>query len=135
MKKNKYVFVKSRKIYVNDKIYKEYRKLVNHENYLERVRIKNNEFNFSDFDYLSIENIENDNYDIALEFENKIKIKNLYRALNELDDIEKKVIFLLYFKNKTLREVAKIENVSLKKIFNIRNRILKKMKTYLKDLI
>lgn len=135
MKKNKYVFVKSRKIYVNDKIYKEYRKLVNHENYLERVRIKNNEFNFSDFDYLSIENIENDNYDIALEFENKIKIKNLYRALNELDDIEKKVIFLLYFKNKTLREVAKIENVSLKKIFNIRNRILKKMKKYLKDLI
>ena len=135
MKNNKYIFVKSRKVYVDDKIYKEYKKLVNHENYLKRVRIKNNEFNVSDFDYLSIENIENDNYDIALEFENKIKIKNLYRALNELDDIEKKVIFLLYFKNKTLREVAKIENVSLKKIFNIRNRILKKMKTYLKDLI
>ena len=91
MKNNKYIFVKSRKVYVDDKIYKEYKKLVNHENYLKRVRIKNNEFNFSDFDYLSIENIANHNYDVALEFEKKTQIKALYNALSLLSATEKEL--------------------------------------------
>lgn len=131
MKNNKYIFVKSRKVYVDDKIYKEYKKLVNHENYLKRVRIKNNEFNFSDFDYLSIENIENDNYDVALEFEKKTQIKALYNALSLLSATEKEVVRLIYFENKTLKEIGEMKNLTYKQVASIRNKILKKLKSFL----
>ena len=69
--------------------------------------------------------------DVYYEVESKLEIQNLYKALSKLNDKEKEIIYLIYFENKTLREIAKLKNVSIKKIFNFKNKILDKLRELL----
>ena len=62
---------------------------------------------------------------------NFYEIQNLYKALSKLNNKEKEIIYLIYFENKTLREIAKLKNVSIKKIFNFKNKILDKLRELL----
>ena len=55
--------------------------------------------------------------------ETKMRIKDLYQALRKLNDEELKVIDSLYFKKMTIRDLAKEQKVSSKKIFSFRNKI------------
>jgi len=64
--------------------------------------------------------------------ETKMRIKDLYQALRKLNDEELKVIDSLYFKKMTIRDLAKEQQVSSKKIFSFRNKILKKLREMLK---
>ncbi|MGO1581462.1 MAG: sigma factor-like helix-turn-helix DNA-binding protein [Peptoniphilaceae bacterium] len=57
-----------------------------------------------------------------------MRLEDLYKALDNLNEEERKVINALYFEEKTIRELAKEEEVSSKKIFTSRNKILHKLK-------
>ena len=63
--------------------------------------------------------------DIEKIIETKMRIKDLYQALRKLNAEELKVIDSLYFKKMTIRDLAKEQKVSSKKIFSFRNKIKK----------
>ena len=58
-------------------------------------------------------------------------IEDLYRALDSLNDEERKLIEALYFDDKTLTEVAKQRDTNPMKISRLRNKILEKLRKLL----
>lgn len=126
----KYIYIKGKKIYVSDEIYKAYKKQINHEAHLSRLDRKHQVYGFEDYK-LDVNSIVDENVDIEKIIETKMRIEDLYKALEKLNEEEKKVIDSLYFKEMTIRDLAKEQQVSSKKIFNFRNKILKKLKEML----
>ena len=128
--KEKYIYVKGKKIYVPDEVYKAYKKQINHESHLNRLNRKHKVYGFEDYK-LDLNSIVDENVDIEKIIETKMRIEDLYQALEKLNDEERKVIDSLYFKEMTIRDLAKEQQVSSKKIFSYRNKILKKLKEML----
>lgn len=133
MDKKYHIYVKGKEVSVDKNIYLTYKKQINHENYLRHNRVKYKVFTFSDFEENVIANISDKNMDVYYEVESKLEIQNLYKALGKLNDKEKEIIYLIYFENKTLREIGKIKNISYIQVANIRNKILKKLRLLLKN--
>ena len=133
MEKKYYIYVKGKKVSVDKKVYFTYKKQINHENYLRHNRVKYKVFTFSDFEENVISNISDKNMGVYYEVESKLEIQNLYKALSKLNNKEKEIIYLIYFENKTLREISKLKNISIKKIFNLKNKILDKLRDILKN--
>lgn len=128
--KEKYIYVKGKKIYVPDEVYRAYKKELNHEAHLKRLDRKHNVFHFGDFN-TSIVDIADDTVDVEKIIETKMLIEDLYRALDSLNDEERKLIEELYFDDKTLTEVAKKEDTNPMKISRLRNKILEKLRKLL----
>ena len=84
-----------------------------------------------DKEKLDLNSIVDENVDIEKIIETKMRIEDLYQALEKLNDEERKVIDSLYFKEMTIRDLAKEQQVSSKKIFSFRNKILKKLREML----
>ncbi len=127
----KYIYVDGKKVYVTDKVYRAYKKEKNHADYLDRMQMKNKVFGFGDYN-LSVEDIPDDNVDIENIIKTKMLIEDLYRAIDTLSDEEKYIVNSLFFEERTIRDVAKLKNVSSKKIFNLKHKILEKLKELLK---
>ncbi|MGO1581467.1 MAG: sigma factor-like helix-turn-helix DNA-binding protein [Peptoniphilaceae bacterium] len=66
--------------------------------------------------------------DIEKIIETKLRLEDLYKALDNLNEEERKVINSVYFEEKTIRDLAEEDEVSAKKIFTSRNKILQKLK-------
>lgn len=133
MDKKYHIYVKGKKVSVDKNLYLTYKKQINHENYLRHNRVKYKVFTFSDFEENIILNISDKNMNVYYEVESKLEIQNLYKALSKLNDKEKEIIYLIYFENKTLREISKMKNISYTQIANIRNKILKKLRLLLES--
>ena len=133
MDKKYHIYVKGKEVSVDKNIYLTYKKQINHENYLRHNRVKYKVFTFSDFEENVISNISDKNMDVYYEVESKLEIQNLYKALSKLNNKEKEVIYLIYFENKTLKEIGKMKNINYKQVANIRNKILKKLKLLLES--
>lgn len=131
MDKKYHIYVKGKKVSVDKNLYLTYKKQINHENYLRHNRVKYKVFTFSDFEKNIILNISDKNMNVYYEVESKLEIQNLYKALSKLNDKEKEIIYLIYFENKTLREISKMKNIRYTHIANIRNKILKKLRSLL----
>ena len=129
----RYIYVNGNRIYVSDEVYKEYKKKLNHEEYLKRKDIKQGVFNFSDYGK-DILNIIDTNIDPEKIIETKMRIEDLYRALDSLNDEERAVIEALYFDKMSIRDLAKEKEVSIKNIFSFRNKVLNKLKEMLEKL-
>ena len=69
----RYIYVNGNRIYVSDEVYKEYKKKLNHEEYLKRKDIKQGVFNFSDYGK-DILNIIDTNIDPEKIIETKMRI-------------------------------------------------------------
>ena len=63
-----------------------------------------------------------------------MRIEDLYRALDSLNDEERAVIEALYFDKMSIRDLAKEKDVSIKNVFNFRNKVLNKLKEILERL-
>lgn len=133
MDKKYHIYVKGKEVSVDKNIYLTYKKQINHENYLRHNRVKYKVFTFSDFEENVIANISDKNMDVYYEVESKLEIQNLYKALSKLNNKEKEIIYLIYFENKTLKEIGKMKNINYKQVANIRNKILKKLKLLLES--
>ena len=128
--KEKYIYVKGKKIYVPDEVYRAYKKELNHEAHLNRLDIKHGVFHFGDFN-TSVVDIADNTVDVEKIIETKMRIEDLYRALDSLNDEERNLIKSLYFEDKTLTEVAKKEDTNPMKISRLRNKILEKLRKLL----
>ena len=127
----KYIYVNGKKVYVSDEIYKAYKKQINHGAYLNRLDHKHKVYGFEDYK-IDLNSVVDEDVDIEKIVETKMRIKDLYQALRKLNAEELKVIDSLYFKKMTIRDLAKEQQVSSKKIFSFRNKILKKLREMLK---
>ena len=105
-------------------------KEINHEAHLNRLDIKHGVFHFGDFN-TSVVDIADNTVDVEKIIETKMRIEDLYRALDSLNDEERNLIKSLYFEDKTLTEVAKKEDTNPMKISRLRNKILEKLRKLL----
>lgn len=128
--KERYIYVRNKKITVPDEVFKAYKKELNHEAYLKRLDRKHEVFHFGDFN-TSIVDIADNTVDVEKIIETKMLIEDLYHALDSLNDEERKLIEALYFEDKTLTEVAKREGTNPMKISRLRNKILEKLRKLL----
>lgn len=128
--KEKYIYVKGKKIYVSEEVYRAYKKELNHEAHLKRLDRKHKVFCFGDFN-TSIVDIADNTVDVEKIIETKMLIEDLYHALDSLNDEERKLIEALYFEDKTLTEVAKREDTHPMKISRLRDKILEKLRKLL----
>lgn len=62
----------------------------------------------------------------------KISAEKLYQALTELSEKERELIVALFFEEKTERELAIVLGISQPAVHKQKNKILKKLKTFLK---
>ena len=125
----KYIYVERKKIYVSDEVYREYKKNKNHESYLQRLDRKNRVYSLEEC--ADTGDIADESIDIEKNVEMKMRIEDLYKALDRLNDKEKEVIYSIYFEEKTLTDIAKEQDTNLMKISRIRDRILKKLREML----
>ena len=128
--KERYIYVRNKKITVPDEVFKAYKKELNQEAYLKRLDRKHEVFHFGDFN-TSIVDIADNTVDVEKIIETKMLIEDLYHALDSLNDEERKLIEALYFEDKTLTEVAKREGTNPMKISRLRNKILEKLRKLL----
>ena len=128
--KEKYIYVKGKKIYVSDEVYRAYKKELNHEAHLKRLDKKHKVFHFGNFN-TNIVDIADNTVDVEKIIETKMRIEDLYRALDSLNDEERKLIEALYFYDKTLIDVAKQGDTNPMKISRLRDKILEKLRKLL----
>ncbi|MDI3075874.1 sigma-70 family RNA polymerase sigma factor [Clostridioides difficile] len=126
----KYIYIKDKKIYVSDEIYRVYKKQINHEAYIKRLNRNHGVFNFGDFN-TDIVNIQDKTVDVEKIIETKMRIEDLYQVLDSLNEEERNIIDLLYFDDRTLSEIAKQQGTNPMKISRLRNKILRKLKKLL----
>ncbi len=133
-KKKYYLFVKNKRVEVDENVYREYYKLLNRERYLRRKDIKNHLLPFSSLDkndYSFEETILDKELDIEKVVETSILIDRLTSAIEELNDEEREIIDRLFFREESLRNVAKDKKIDKTNLARIRDEILDKLKKYL----
>ena len=60
-----------------------------------------------------------------------MRIEDLYKALEKLNDEEKELIYAIYFEEKTLKDIVNTHDTNLMKISRIRDKILRKLRDML----
>ena len=71
-------------------------------------------------------------YDVEQETDHKMFIERLYNCLKLLSELERELIIMLYFENKTERECAEFYGINQKNIHKKKQRILCKLNKLLK---
>lgn len=137
MDKKYYIFVGGEKIEVDQEVYKSYWQITNRERYLERLDRQNKLLFFSDLstEYSFEDTIADENYDLEKIVETKMLIDRVREAIESLNDEEREVIERLYYQDESLRSIATSKKISPPALLKRRNKILKKLKELLNDLM
>ena len=137
MDKKYYIFVGDEKIEVDQEVYKSYWQITNRERYLERLDRQNKLLFFSDLstEYSCEDTIADENYDLEKIVETKMLIDRVREAIDSLNDEEREVIERLYYQDESLRSIATSKKISAPALLKRRNKILKKLKELLNDLM
>lgn len=137
MDKKYYIFVGDEKIEVDQEVYKSYWQITNRERYLERLDRQNKLLFFSDLstEYSFEDTIADENYDLGKIVETKMLIDRVREAIDSLNDEEREVIERLYYQDESIRSIAISKGISAPALFKRRNKILKKLKELLNDLM
>ena len=135
MKKEYYIIVDGKKVFVSEEVYKMYWKDTNHANYLERVDRKHGLLYFSEMDKDGhlVDNIPNKNVDVEKLVEMKALIDRLNIAMNSLTKDEREIVERLFFEDESLSSVAKRKKVSYQAIQSKKNTILAKLKKFFEE--
>ncbi|HEL2254370.1 TPA: sigma-70 family RNA polymerase sigma factor [Streptococcus suis] len=127
-----FIYVRGEKIPVSKEVYQEYWHLTNREKYLNRLNIRYQVRPFSDFDEIQLASLMLDKQmDIEKLLETKQLLQLLYEALLTLNDEEFELVNDLFFKDKTLTEVAQTTKVSISTVARRRDKILKHLKKFM----
>lgn len=110
----KYIYIRGQRIDVSDKVYRVYKNQQNRENYLNKLEKDYRLFQYANQDF-DIEDIADESIDVEKIIEAKMRIDDLYKALSKLNTDERNLINSIYFKEKTIRELAEERKVSTKK--------------------
>ena len=135
MKKEYYIIVDGKKVFVSEEVYKMYWKDTNHANYLEHVDRKHGLLYFSEMDKDGhlVDNIPDKNVDVEKLVEMKALIDRLNIAMNSLTKDEREIVERLFFEDESLSSVAKRKKVSYQAIQSKKNTILAKLKKFFEE--
>lgn len=134
---NKEYFIKiedGTRVKVSRDIFRQYWKLTNRENYLKRLDRKYGGVSLdakANGDSAFINLLESD-FDLEKVVETALLIEELNKALKNLNEKELDLIKKLFYEEKSMRELAREEDVSTVDIMKRRDRILLKLKNILK---
>lgn len=136
MPKEYYLYVNGQKVKVSEQIYKVYWREREHEKYLEQVDKKNHLLFFSslDNDGHFVDNIVDESVDVEKIVETQMMIEALRNAILRLNAEERDIIERLYFKDETIRSVAKLRSITHPALIKRRNKILEKLKKFIEEL-
>ncbi|BCP61947.1 hypothetical protein SUT328_11440 [Streptococcus parasuis] len=109
-----FIYVNGLKVPVSKEIYREYWRLTNRENYLQRLDIQYQVRPFSDYTDALLTNVMvDDKMDLEKIIETREILQLLYEALLTLNDEEFTLVKDLFFEEKTLNEISQSTNVSI----------------------
>lgn len=133
--KKYFLLVNGKREEVSKEVYTEYWKLKNRENYLRRQDAKFWLLPFSSFDEDGhfVENIPDENVDVEKVVQTKMMIDALNSALEKLTKEERELIERIYYRDESLRYLAKLKNISHQAMVKRKNRILEKLREFLAD--
>ena len=136
MKKEYYLYVGGQKVKVSEDIYKVYWREKEHEKYLEQVDKKNHLLFFSSLDHDGhfVDNIADESVDVEKIVETQMMIEAVRNAISRLNEEERDIIERLYFNDETVRSVAKLKSITHPALIKRRNKILEKLKNFIKEL-
>lgn len=136
IRKNYYLPVNGKLIPVSREVYEEFYIHKRRERYLEERDMSKGLLYFSSYDTEDnnfIDYAEDKAVDVEKIVETGMIIKELYKALGGLNIDERELIEKIFFKEESIREIARNENVSHVAIQKRRNKILIKLKEILKE--
>ena len=136
-RENYYLPIDGKLIPVSREVYDNYYTLKRRERYLEESDISKGLLYFSNFDTEDgnfIDNVADKTVNVEKLVETGMMIRELYKALNSLNEDERELIERIFFEEEAIREIARNEKVSHVAIQKRRNRILNKLKEILKEL-
>ncbi len=122
--------------FVSEKVFKEYWKLVNRENYLKKLDRKQNiiSLNVADEDGREFAETLESAIDVERIVEAAERIRELYRAIDSLNDEERELVYRLYFNNESFSSIARSKELSYQAIQKKNKKILSKLKGFIKKL-
>lgn len=141
---DKFIYIGKEKVVVSEEIYKEYYKMGRRERYMEQdikvgrisVDSETETVNFVPSKEDSINRL----IELGADFEDDQMIEDilcdkatmliLQEAMAELNEKEQELIKALYYKDLTVREVAKEENISHVAVVKRHKKVLDKLKKY-----
>ncbi|AME08794.1 MULTISPECIES: sigma-70 RNA polymerase sigma factor region 4 domain-containing protein [Gemella] len=132
----KYIYVNKEKVIVEDDVYKALKKILNREYYLFKENIRHGLINMESFDSENQNGIELLKATTPSPYDNlerKIILQALRHALLKLTGNERRLIYYLFFAEYSLRAVAKKEKTNAMDIKRRRDKILQKLKVFLKN--
>lgn len=132
----KFIYINKMLFEVSDKEYKDYYSEIERNRYSKKVLQKLNtisieQLNF-DEDMNDKQVIIDDTTNVEDEIERKNEIEELKKALLKLDNDEYKMIRELFFKEKTVREYAKVLGLPYATVQYKKKQVLKKLKNLMK---
>lgn len=135
MDKKYYLKLNGKRIGVSKELYINYWKEKNRDNYLKRLDKQHNLTFFSSMGCESnfVENLADENYDVAKIIETKVLIEAVKSAIEKLTPEEKEIIDRIYYSDETLRKIAESKKISHPALIKKRDKILEKLKELLKD--
>ncbi len=133
-KKDYYLYVNGQKVKVSEQIYKVYWRGREHEKYLEQVDKKKHLLFFSSLDHDGhfVDNLVDKSVDVEKLVETKMMIESIRNAISKLNAEERDIIKRLYFDGETVCSVAKLKNITHPALIKRRNKILEKLKKFIK---
>lgn len=127
-----FIYLNGIKVPVTKEIYREYWRLTNRENYLNRLEVQYHVRPFSDYiDGQLTSFMADEKMDVEKNLETREIFNLLYKALLTLNDDEFALVKNLFFEDKTLNEISQSLRVSITTVARRRDKILK----YLKKLL
>ena len=131
MANDRYILLDGVKIFVSEEVYLEYYRPVWREAKQRKVR---NEMEYS-LDALNDTGFEVSSDDVPIDeiVLDKLLIDKLYMVLAELTNAEYSLLYALYIKGKSEREVAKTFDISSSTVNRRKRKTLKKIKNLLKS--
>ena len=125
----KYLYIGGKKVFVDEEVYKIYRRSKRREKYLEITD--------KAYSVVSLDDLPHDvSNGVSAEddFLRTKEKKALHFALDKLTDEEFDLVDRIYFGGETLADIARERNVDYKKLWRAREKILKKLRELLGDL-
>lgn len=122
----KYIYIRGKKIYVSEEVYKAYRSSKRREKYLDESEYVH--------DVVSMETLFHDlpaPRSAEEEYERSEMLKAMWTALEQLTDDEFDLIDRLFFQGATVAEIARERKTYYKKVWREREKILKKLREML----
>lgn len=125
----KIIYIRGKKVYVSEEVYKVYRSSKRREKYLDE----------SDYAHgvVSIESLFHEPPTLRSaeeEYERSEMLKALWHALEQLTDEEFELISLHYFDGLSVTEIAKLRNEDFHKTRYEREKILKKLRKIMGEI-